>query len=540
MTAQASAPAETSIPVSPPQAAVPSGLRLRHRLVAAALSGVLLILCFPKYDWESLAWVVLIPMLAAVEDLSPRRAFWLGGLTGMVGYTGILWWVTITMTRYGNLPLFVAWAVLLMLAAYMSLYTGAFCALLCRFGGNSRPLRFALAPFLWTALELLRTHFLTGFPWAALGYTQYATLPVIQIADVTGVYGVSFLVVLANAALWGVLREFLPGSPKERNRSAWWALACAVIVVGSALLYGRGRLQASGEGSAEASVKVALLQGNIAQELKWDEEYRRKSLEVYRKLTLKYAQEKPDLIVWPETAAPFFFLRDKALQKTVLDLAAEVRTPLLVGAPSVAIRGQKYRLRNSAFQVTPEKRMDGQYHKMHLVPYGEYVPLKRLFPFIRKVATGIGDFLPGSRRTVFPHAKAPFSVLICYEVIFPGEVRRFVRGGARMLVNITNDAWFGRSAAPYQHMAIAALRAVENRVPLIRAANTGISGVVDATGRIRKATDLFVRTGVVTSVVPGRPGGLTFYTRYGDVFAYLCAALTLLIFGFNWRATRGR
>ncbi|MFQ5913729.1 MAG: apolipoprotein N-acyltransferase [Nitrospinota bacterium] len=528
---------------APPRKDFPRGLRLTHRVTAAALSGVLFVFCFPTFDWAALSWVALIPMLAAVEGLSPRRAFWLGGLTGMVGYVGVLYWVTITMTRYGNLPVVVAWLVLLMLAAYLSLYPAAFCALLCRFGRESGPLRFALAPFLWTSLELLRTHFLTGFPWAALGYTQYATLPVIQVADVTGVYGVGFLIVLANAALWGVLRGFLPGSPRKGRWGAGWVLGGAALLIGAVLLYGRGRLQTFGPPSQgpsfpDGALKVALLQGNIDQELKWDKEYQLKTLKIYRDLTYKFAGEKPDLIVWPETAAPFFFLREKELRETLLDLAAEVKTPLLVGAPSVVARDREYRLRNSAFLVTPEKKVEGEYHKMHLVPYGEYIPLKRWFPFIRKMVTGIGDFLPGVQRTVFPHAKAPFSVLICYEVIFPDEVRRFVRGGARMLVNVTNDAWFGRSAAPYQHLAMAALRAVENRAPLVRAANTGVTAVVDASGRIRRATDLFVRTGVVTSVLPARPAALSFYTRFGDLFAYLCAAVTFLVFAFAWRGPR--
>ncbi|MFQ5692846.1 MAG: apolipoprotein N-acyltransferase, partial [Nitrospinota bacterium] len=422
---------------------------------------------------------------------------------GIVGYTGIFSWVTVTMTRYGGLPLPAAWWFALMLAVYLSLYTAAFCAALCRFGRGNPPLRFALAPFLWTALELLRTHLLTGLPWASLGYSQSAALPVIQVADLTGVYGVSFLIVLVNAALWGALRARIPGLARGGGRTALWELGVAAALVAAALLYGRARLETFRPPPGGGSLKVALIQGNISQDLKWSEENLQKSLDTYLRLTLESAREKPDLIVWPETAAPFFFFRDKDLQAIILDVAAAGGAPILVGAPSVEGRAGRYRLRNGAFLVTPEKRVDDRYDKMHLVPYGEYVPLQRWFPFIRKMVTGIGDFIPGKRRTVFRLAKAPFSVLICYEVIFPDEVRRFVREGARFLVNITNDAWFGRSAAPYQHMAMAALRAVENRVPLVRAANTGITGVVDATGRIREATDLFVQTRVIARVEPG-------------------------------------
>ncbi len=553
MTASARASAaqtESEVPATPPF----RGVRLRRRLVTAVLSGVLLTFCFPKYNLATLAWVALIPLMAAIEGAPPHRAFWLGGLAGTVGYIGILSWVTITMTRYGNLPFPVAWIVMLMLAVYLSLFTGVFCALVCRFGRQSRLVQLALAPFLWVGLELARTHLLTGFPWAALGYTQYAALPVIQVADITGIYGVSFLIVLVNSALWGVMRDFIPayarphGKPGGEGRAfrgSAWALGATAVLLGAALLYGRARLEtfatpSPGGARPDRSVRIALLQGNIPQEVKWDEAYRLKTLEAYENLTYQHAQGKPDLIVWPETAAPFFFLRDKAHRERVLNLSEKVRAPLLVGAVSVALRNREYRLRNSAFLVTPEKKVVGQYHKTHLVPYGEYVPLKRFFPFIRKMVSGIGDFLPGDRRTVFPLAKAPFSVLICYEVIFANEVRKFVRNGARLLVNITNDAWFGRSAGPYQHMSIAVLRAVENRVPLVRAANTGITGVVDATGKIRAATALFVRTGVLASVAPGMPGpaGLTFYTRHGDLFAYLSAALAVLILGLHWATGR--
>ena len=517
------------------------GLRLWRRVVSAVLSGILLIFCFPRFDLTALAWVALIPLLAAIEGASLRRAFWLGGLCGMIGYAGILSWLTSTMTRFGGLPIPVALLVMLMLAAYVSLYLGAFCALLCRIGRKDTGLRWVAAPFLWVALELGRSYLLTGFPWASLGYSQYRWLSVLQISDITGFYGVSFLVVLVNATLWTILRRYLPGGSKSDTRLSRWALMGTAVLMAAVLLYGRARLEtfsSFAEDNPERAVRVALLQGNIPQDQKWNESFRRKTLDVYRELTYRTAQKKPDLIVWPETAAPFFFFRDRAYRQMLLDLSADVKAPLLVGVLSAVVRDREYRLQNSAFQVTPEKKVDGRYDKMHLVPYGEFVPLRRFFPFIRKMVSGIGDFEAGDRLTVFRHAKVPFSVLICYEVIFAEEVRRFVRNGARMLVNITNDAWFGRSAAPFQHMAIAAVRAVENRVPLIRAANTGITGVVDATGRIRDATALFVRTGVVTTVQPGTPGlnGLSFYARHGDIFAFLCAAVTLLGLGWSWRA----
>lgn len=511
------------------------------RIILAISSGILLILCFPKFDLTAVAWFALIPLLAAIEEAPPNVAFWIGGLAGMIGYAGILSWVTLTMTQFGGLPLLVACFLMLLLAAYVSLFLGGFCSLLCFIGQRDIRLKWIVAPFLWVSLELVRSHLFTGFPWASLGYSQYRWLSVLQISDITGFYGISFLLVLVNTTVWTVLHKYPLGGSKSSTRFSLCVLIITVGLVTTTLLYGRARLHTfASTGDTDGTIRVALLQGNIPQDLKWDEKYRKKTLNVYRDLTYKYAQNNPDLIVWPETAAPIFFYRDKTHHQMLLDLSTDVDTPLLLGVLSTTTRNREIRLLNSAFQVTPQKKVDGRYDKIHLVPYGEFVPLKKFFPFIRKIVSGIGDFESGNRRTIFRHAKAPFSVLICYEMIFANEVRRFVRDGARMLVNITNDAWFGNSAAPFQHMAIAAVRAVENRVPLIRAANTGITGVVDATGQIRNTTMLFVRTGVVTSVQPGAPGlkGLSFYARYGDIFAYLCAAITFMGLGWSWWASR--
>jgi apolipoprotein N-acyltransferase len=255
------------------------------------------------------------------------------------------------------------------------------------------------------------------------------------------------------------------------------------------------------------------------------------TIELYRRLSLEAATNTPTLIVWPETAAPFFFRYEPALRGRVLDIAAETGSYLLVGSPdveraSVGAEGDRYY--NSAFLVSPNRELLGKYDKIHMVPFGEYVPLKSILFFVHKLAYGIGDFEPGRTHTVFHLPRGRFGVTICYEVIFPDQVRRYVKQGADFLVNITNDAWFGRSAAPGQHLAMAALRAAENRRYLIRAANTGISAIIDPTGRIVKASDIFV-----PAVISGRiqlRRGETFYTRYGDLFAWLCVAFVFSVF----------
>ncbi len=504
---------------------------LLRRALLAALSGVLLILIFPKFNFEPLAWVVLVPLLAAIDGVSPRRAFWLGWLFGLVGYTGILHWLTGTMVRYGGIPGPTSVMVMLLLVLYIGLYTAAFAYLLVRVAGERPLLRFAFAPVLWTTLELVRTHFLSGFPWGSLGYAQFLTLPVIQVADLTGVYGVSFLLVLVNAAVWHLLRH-------RRERGLAVGVTTALIVL-AVLIYGNLRLRQYGallaEGGASSGVqpvRVALLQGNIEQDVKWDRSFQKKTLAIYRDLTLQAKANDPDLIVWPETAAPFFFTRDRESREVVMGIAEEAGVPLLFGGLAMDEGSGVSRRLNSAFFLSSNGSLLGRYDKIHLVPFGEYVPLGFLRPLFAGILQAVGEFSSGSERVVLEGPGGPLSVLICYEVIFPNEVRQFVRGGARYLVNLTNDAWFGRTAAPFQHVAAVALRAVENRVPIVRAANTGITAVIDPTGQIRQPTDLFVRTQVAAEVLP-RGQTLSAYTAYGDVFAYLSSAIVLVVLGFS-------
>ncbi|MBI3610524.1 MAG: apolipoprotein N-acyltransferase [Nitrospirae bacterium] len=495
----------------------------------AFLSGVLSFLSFPRFDLESLAWVALVPLFLALENQSIRRSFWLGGLTGMIYFLGTVHWVTNTMIRYGKLPALVSYPLMFMLVLYLASYAAVFATLIVFLRQRLGFPFFLSAPVLWTALELLRTYALSGFPWASLGYSQYLSLPVIQIADITGVYGVSFLVVLVNAA---VAEGVLAFRRRSLYRSAWIAVAAAVLIVALDLSYGAWRLSEDKD-SEPPTLRVGVVQANIPQDVKWDARFRQATIGRYERLTHDLASQSVRLIVWPEAAMPFLFDEDKFFQQQVIELVRAEGVPLLFGSPAVTTVGNRLRMFNSAYFLSADGRVMGRYDKMHLVPFGEYVPLSTILFFVDKMVEGIGDFLPGQDDTLFHLREANLGTVICFEVIFPDHVRQFVKEGAQVMSTITNDAWFGDSSAPYQHFSMAVFRAVENRVPFVRAANTGISGFIDRTGRIQKTTGIFVEAALADTVRLRTQ--TTFYTRYGDVFAYVCVIIISLMILFALR-----
>ncbi|MBI3326717.1 MAG: apolipoprotein N-acyltransferase, partial [Nitrospinae bacterium] len=483
-----------------PQAA-PGSPMTRTACPLAILSGLLLVLIFPWYDVEWLAWVAFVPLLLATRDLRAYTALGWGWLGGFVGYAGILRWIPHTMITYGGVPEPVSYGILLLLVAYVGLYVGVFTA------GWAWSVRrwprgvWLFAPALWVALEWVRAHALSGFPWASLGYSQYLNRPLIQIAELTSVYGVSFVLVLGNVALAQLLHAVPHRAWRTVVPPCAFTVACLMAVVG----YGWRRLDEVSRAVAAApgAVEVALLQGNIEQGLKWEPTAQEAIFSIYRTLTHEAAAAPGvALIVWPEAATPFFFASDRNFRTRQLELARDAGRPLLFGSPTHAQENGQDIMYNSAFLVGPDASVWGWYDKMHLVPFGEYIPLRGLLFFLDKLVTGIGDFRSGEGYTVMAIPQGRFSVLICFEMIFPELVRQFVRHGAQFLVNITNDAWFGRSPASYQHLSMVVFRAIETRLPVVRAANTGISAVIDPTGRLVQQTDLFVRTWIKDRIVP--------------------------------------
>jgi apolipoprotein N-acyltransferase len=299
--------------------------------------------------------------------------------------------------------------------------------------------------------------------------------------------------------------------------------------------YGQWRL-ATLDSNQDQSFKVALVQGNVGQDIKWDPAFQQATLEKYVRLTKEIAKRQPDLVVWPETATPFYFLADRQNTKTLIQEVQKLKKPLLFGSPAYRRKGVELSLYNRAYLLDGDGMVTGYYDKIHLVPFGEYVPWKKVLFFVDKLVQAAGNFASGKQAVVLEVSAARVGVLICYEAIFPKLSRDLANGGANLLVNITNDAWFGRSSAPHQHLSMAVLRAVENRIPIARCANTGISAFIDARGRILQVTRLYEDAILISPLQLGN--GQTIYTRYGDWLAWSCVAITLLVFGYSLTRSR--
>lgn len=496
----------------------------KRDILLSLLSGILLILSFPNFNLEFLAWFALLPLFYSLEGKDLFYSFILGFITGFASFLGIIYWVIIAVHTYGNVPLILSSLILLLLVIYLGLFTGAFAFLYRLVQIRSGLQTTLLAPILWVALEYLRSFLLTGFPWANLGYSQYLNLPLIQIADITGVYGLSFAILLINATLFEVLHQW------QKKSFLIQEVGIAVLALLSLLIYGYGKMQSVDRQMIQnPPLKIALVQGNIDQSIKWDESFQKETMKIYERLSFKVAEGKPDLIIWPETATPFFFQEAKAYQPLVLDIPKKTDAFLLFGTPSYKIEKGKVNHYNSAYLVSPSGELVGKYDKIHLVPFGEYVPLSNLLFFIGSLGEGIGNFKPGNQIFNFSLPQGKFGVLICFEIIFPDLCRRFVKNGADFLVTITNDAWFGKTSAPYQHFSIATFRAVENRVFIARAANTGITGFIDPKGRIVKQGGIFTEEAMNGTIRLSK--NKSFYTLYGDVFAWICSGFSILLLG---------
>jgi apolipoprotein N-acyltransferase len=494
-----------------------------RKFLLACLSGLLLSLIFPTFDLEILAWVSLVPLLFAIHRENLLTSLYLGFTTGFVSFLGILYWVIVAVNTYGGIHLIPSGLILLLLVVYLSLYVAVFAFLLNYIRRRVQWDMVVVAPFLWVSLEYVRSFFLTGFPWATLGYSQYLNLPFIQVADITGVYGISFLILLVNSAVYDFI--FIIGrGEKTPLREGIVVLAILFAAFG----YGVAKIKrVENVASHQPKIKIGLAQGNIDQSIKWNPPYQEKTLRIYQNLSLTLAREQPSLIIWPETATPFLFQSEERYRPWVLEVAEKTGAYLLFGSPSYDWRKGKVEYYNSAYLLSPQKDVMGRYDKIHLVPFGEYVPFSTLLFFLESLSA-VGNLSPGRTVQNLHFPQGDLGVLICFEIIFPNLCRKFVKGGADFLVTITNDAWFGRTSAPHQHLSMATFRAIENRVSIARAANTGISAFIDAKGQIGKRSNLFVQEALVGQIGPKIEE--TFYTRYGDVFALVCSALAILFF----------
>lgn len=503
---------------------------MRKNLFFSLLTGVLLSFSFPPFKLGFLAYVSLIPFFFLLEGTDYKDSIRWGFLTGLFMNIGTLYWINwVTMPG--------AIAAILYLPVYFILYSVLHTFIRKRLGTGQL---YVWVPFLWTGIEFFRSLGVLGFPWNSLAYTQSYYLSLIQYVSYTSVYGVSFWVVLINVIILMLIKNF----------SNYKKLAIYFVILVLLLLipWVYGKLVIPKEDNVqEEQIRVALIQGNIDPYLKWDDEFLETNLEIYEKLTRQSAALEPDLIIWPETAVPDYFRSSTLYLNGVKSLLAELNIPLITGAPDYRFyEDNEYKTFNAVFLVKPNRSDLQIYHKIRLVPFGERVPFTERFPllkqFLERFEMGEGNFSPGDKVISFnvplmrsdslagesennrDHVMAP--AVVCFESVFPELVRKFILNGSDILIVITNDAWFEKSSAPYQHAQMAVFRAIENRVSIARCANTGMSMFVDPYGRTLSSTPIFEEK-ILVDDIPLKTQS-TFYTRHGNIFTI---AVSLLNFG---------
>ncbi|OGS46066.1 MAG: apolipoprotein N-acyltransferase [Elusimicrobia bacterium RIFOXYD2_FULL_34_15] len=501
------------------------------KIFLCLLSSLLLLLSFPKISFWPLAWISLVPLLSVISNEKPLKAFLYGILTGIVFYCGILYWIVPTFSAAGE-PNIIGILVLLLLAIYSALYYGIFCLFYSKNFKHS----LILPAFLWVSLELIRTHLFSGFPWASLGYSQWNFLPIIQISEFTGVYGVSFLIILVNVILVHSIQYTVYslkdiGNKTQHTRFRIQNNITTALIVLFCLGFGAIKLYNPSATTSLADPPttqwrdnpriVTIVQGNIDQYKKWDEKYQQEIENIYSELSVSNSKNS-DLIVWPESSIPGFLRIDPKIYNWIKELANKTKTQYLVSSND--FKDNKYY--NSAFLISKQGEVIGEYSKVHLVPFGEYVPLRKTISKFIKVINEIGEFAPGEKYNALDSSAGKLGVNICFESIFPNEIRKSINSGAEIIVNVTNDAWYLKTSAPYQHFTMNIFRAVENRREVVRAANTGISGFIDSYGRIKSKTEIFRTAALSDKIIP--LNHITFYTKYGDIFSYLCLSITIL------------
>jgi apolipoprotein N-acyltransferase len=472
----------------------------------AILSGILLILVQPPISLSPLAFIALVPLMYSIDKDNLRLSFMRGFAAGVVAWLGTIYWVVVAMNQYGGINIPLSILILVLFVAYLSIYSGIF-ALCCAFLEKraSIPAYLAAAP-VWVILEYARGVVMTGFPWSYLGHSQFGFLHLIEVVSVTGTFFISFLIVAVNGvicSLWA-----------RRRIPVIFTIIIAALFAAS-LAYGFMRLEHRDIGKYEA----AIVQGNIGQDIKWDDTFKMMTVNKYYRLSFGLAQNA-DIIIWPETAMPFLLERDPAAYRYVKSVPVLLKSRLLYGTIGILSTGN---LLNTVRYVDSGGYTTGIYNKVHLVPFGEYTPIASYFPFLAKLTAIGADFKPGEGHTPIDTDVGKIGILICFEGIFPYITNETVRQGAQVLVNLTNDAWYNRTSAPYQHFAFYVFRAIETDRYVLRAANTGISSIIDPRGRIEGKTPIFTE-----EVLRGKyalKNTQTFYVRHGDYFILVCLGL---------------
>ena len=504
---------------------------LLTHLGLAILSGGLLFFSAPgPVGFAPCAWIALVPLLFVCRQAGPGRAALLGLLCGLIYYTLLLYWILIVLGTYGYLSWYISVPVLLLLALYMALYIALFSAAISWLGSSF--LSIWSAPLLWVGLDYVRNFFLTGFPWQDLGYSQYQFPMLIQAADLAGHYGLTFMIVLANAFFLGLLQRF--GS---KAKSSFYSCKNDLILAGAALLAMTGYsliryMTIDREITAARTVSVGIVQGNIPQNEKWLPGFQAQTIDTYIALSEKLlALHKVQLLIWPETALPFYPMENQLFKQLIDRLVLKQQIPLFTGAPHRQDWQGVTQYYNSSFLIAADGAIMARYDKQHLVPFGEYIPLRAFMPSsIVPVVETMGDFTPGASSQPIRIGDLRLGVLICYESIFPELARRTTNQGADILVNLTNDAWYGRSSAPWQQLSMAVFRAVETKRSLARAANTGISVFIDPLGRTPVLSPLFepYQAAADLPLLTNK----TIFCRIGHLFPPACLFIFLVMTGW--------
>jgi len=488
----------------------------------------------PGYEVPGAGFICMAPFLyLSTRPGSLRDAARRGWAAGTAGSLPLYYWISHTVAVEGKLGWPLGWLSAVLLSAYLGAYFSVAAAAAHRLASRFGDRGLWAFPFLWTGLELARTHLFTGFPWMLLGYALSGGAYLRQAADLAGVYGLSFLLALSGVSL------YLAGKAwSERTlKAALPRLAPGAASVLFLAVYGlAANLPSDPRSTGSGMLRAGIAQGGIDQNVKWEPSNQWNTLEIYGELTARARAAGASVVIWPETAAPFFYGWEAELSRRVDAIAAGAGVPLIFGAPwfDPADGGRFY---NSVFLVDGRGVLAGRYDKRHLVPFGEYIPLRRVLFFLQKLTVGSDDFSRGTTSSLFSAGGELVSASVCYEAIFPGILRDAVRGGATVLVNVTNDAWFGDTVAPRQHLAMARLRCVELRRPMFRAANSGISAVIDSGGGIVASLGLFRRGVVVGEVRPGTE--MTLYAKTGEIFGISCIIISFFTLFFPLRGRHG-
>ncbi len=499
---------------------------------AAVLSGLLLAACFPKFHLRGLVWVACAPLLIVLShEKRLKRAFLLGYVAGAVFFAGNCYWFTTVMESYGHLASALSGLVFVLFILIDSVFFGAFGLAIGSVARWSPARALSASPFLWVAMELGRTYLITGFPWNLLGYAMQAS-GLRQIASFTAVYGLSFIAVATSALLAWVLL-----SPKRVS-----AILALGVWVGF-LFVAQWKLNPPPEEMAKET--AFLLQPNVPLDdaaleswIPWRNPSHLDQLVQLCVSTVAQVENKspstssdggmkhPPLLVWAENPAPYFFSRDPVFRGAMENMARQTHA-IVITNTVVPLDPQGNTITNSAITLSPEGREIARYDKIHLVPFGEYVPWWALPGLVQKITSEVGNFVRGSSYSVADSPGGGIGVFICYEAIIPQLARNLVERGAGVLVNISNDAWYGDSAAAYQHLEMARLRAIENHRYLLRATNDGLTVVIDPSGRIVEQIPRYQRRVMVAhfNFEPER----TFYSAHGDVFAWFCALVAAVM-----------